>query len=61
MEFEAVFKIAIGAIISLVIASYASMSKDVTSNKVRIDNLDNSVKRTENMVRDIHNYLLRKN
>lgn len=60
MEFEAVFKIAIGAIISLVIASYASMSKDVTSNKVRIDNLDNSVKRTENMVRDIHSYLLRK-
>lgn len=60
MEFEAVFKITIGAIISLVIASYASMSKDVTSNKVRIDNLDNSVKRTENMVRDIHSYLLRK-
>lgn len=60
MEFEAVFKITIGAIISLVIASYASMSKDVTSNKVRIDNLDNSVKRTEGMVRDIHSYLLRK-
>lgn len=60
MEFEAIFKLTIGAIISLVIASYASMSKDVTSNKVRIDNLDNSVKRTENMVRDIHSYLLRK-
>ena len=60
MEFEAVFKITVGAIISLVIASYASMSKDVTSNKVRIDNLDNSVRKTETMVRDIHNYLLRK-
>ena len=60
MEFEAVFKIIVGAVISLVIASYASMSKDVTSNKVKIDGLENSVKRTEKMVNDLHWHLLRK-
>lgn len=60
MEFDVIFKIVVGAVISLVIASFASMTKDVTSNKVRIDNLDNSVKRTEKMVNDIHSYLLRR-
>tara|TARA_Y100000401_G_scaffold87074_1_gene72472 strand:+ start:1801 stop:1989 length:189 start_codon:yes stop_codon:yes gene_type:complete len=60
MEFDVVFKFAMGAIISLVIASFASMTKDVTANRVRIDNLDNSVKRTERMVNDIHSYLLRR-
>ena len=59
MEFEAIFKIAVGAIISLVIASFASMSKDVTTNKVRIDGLEKSVKRTEKMVNDLHWHLLR--
>ena len=60
MEFDVVFKFVMGAIISLVIASFASMTKDVTANRVRIDNLDNSVKRTERMVNDIHSYLLRR-
>ena len=60
MEFDVVFKFVMGAIISLVIASFASMTKDVTANRVRIDNLDNSVKRTEKMVNDIHSYLLRR-
>ena len=60
MEFDVIFKVIVGAVISLVIASFASMTKDVTSNKVRIDNLDNSVKRTEKMVNDIHSYLLRR-
>ena len=60
IEFDAIFKVVIAAVISLVIASFASMTKDVTSNKVRIDNLDNSVKRTEKMVNDIHSYLLRR-
>ena len=60
MEFDVIFKIIVGAVISLVIASFASMTKDVTSNRVRIDNLDNSVKRTEKMVNDIHSYLLRR-
>ena len=60
MEFDVIFKIVVGAVISLVIASFASMTKDVTSNRVRIDNLDNSVKRTEKMVNDIHSYLLRR-
>lgn len=59
MEFEAIFKIVIGAIISLVIASFASMSEDVTTNKVRIDGLEKSVKRTEKMVNDLHWHLLR--
>ena len=59
MQFEAIFKIAVGTIISLVIASYASMSKDVTTNKVRIDGLEKSVKRTEKMVNDLHWHLLR--
>ena len=60
IEFDAIFKVVIAAVISLVIASFASMTKDVTSNKVRIDNLDNSVKRTEKMVNDIYSYLLRR-
>ena len=60
MEFDAIFKVVIGAIISLVVVSFASMTKDVTANKVRIDNLDNSIKRTEKMVNDIHGYLLRR-
>jgi hypothetical protein len=59
MEFEAVFKVVVGAIISLVIASFASMSKDVTANKVKIDGLQNSVKRTEKMVDDIHWHFIR--
>ena len=59
MEFEAVFKLVIGAVISLAIAGFASMSKDVTANKVKIDGLQNSVNRTERMVNDIHSYLLR--
>ncbi len=60
MEFEAIFKIVVAAIIGLVISSFGSMSKDVTSNKVKIESLDNSIKRTEKMVNDIHGYLLRK-
>tara|TARA_Y100000004_G_scaffold68047_3_gene76329 strand:- start:2310 stop:2495 length:186 start_codon:yes stop_codon:yes gene_type:complete len=59
VQFEAIFKIAVGTVISLVIASYASMSKDVTTNKVRIDGLEKSVKRTEKMVNDLHWHLLR--
>lgn len=59
MEFEAVFKIIIGAIISLVIAGFASMTKDVTANKVKIDGLQHSVKRTEKMVDDIHWHFIR--
>ena len=60
MQFEAIFKIIVAAIIGLVISSFGSMSKDVTSNKVKIESLDNSIKRTERMVNDIHGYLLRK-
>ena len=60
MQFEAIFKIVVAAIIGLVISSFGSMSKDVTSNKVKIESLDNSIKRTEKMVNDIHGYLLRK-
>tara|TARA_R100001510_G_C7630984_1_gene189842 strand:- start:515 stop:703 length:189 start_codon:yes stop_codon:yes gene_type:complete len=59
MEFEAVFKIVVGAIISLVIAGFASMSENVTANKVKIDGLQNSVKRTEKMVNDIHWHFIR--
>ena len=60
MQFEAIFKIVVAAIIGLVISSFGSMSTDVTSNKVKIESLDNSIKRTERMVNDIHGYLLRK-
>lgn len=60
MEFESIFKIVIAAIIGLVISSFVSMSEDVISNKAKIESLDNSIKRTEKMVNDIHGYLLRK-
>jgi len=59
VEFEAVFKVIIGAMISLVIAGFASMTKDVTANKVKIDGLQHSVKRTEKMVDDIHWHFIR--
>lgn len=59
MEFESIFKIIVGAVISLVIAAFASMTKEVTSNKVRIDGLQNSIMRTEKMVDDIHWHFIR--
>lgn len=59
MDFEAVFKVVVGAIISLTIAAFASMTKDVTANKVKIDGLQNSIKRTEKMVDDIHWHFIR--
>ena len=60
MDFAVVLKFAIGALISLGIASFASMSSDVTTNKVRIDNLQDSVKRTEKMVHDLHWHILKR-
>ena len=59
MEFEHVFKVVVGAVVSLAIAGFASMTKDVTANKVKIDGLQNSVKRTEKMVDDIHWHFIR--
>lgn len=59
MDYEAVFKVVIGAIISLTIAAFASMTKDVTANKVKIDGLQDSIKRTEKMVDDIHWHFIR--
>lgn len=59
MQFDSIFKIVVAAVIGLVISSFGSMSETVTSNKVKIESLDNSIKRTEKMVYDIHNYLLR--
>lgn len=59
MEFEHVFKVVVGAVISLAIAGFASMTKDVTSNKVKIDGLQQSIQRTEKMVDDIHWHFIR--
>ena len=59
MEFDAIFRIIVGGIIGLIIASFSGMSEDVTRNKVKIDNLELSMKKTEKMVYDIHKYLLR--
>lgn len=59
MEFEHVFKVVMGAVISLAIAGFASMTKDVTANKVKIDGLQHSIQRTEKMVDDIHWHFIR--
>lgn len=59
MQFESIFKIIVGAAISMAIAGFASMTKDVTSNKVKIDGLQDSIKRTEKMVQDIHWHFIR--
>ena len=59
MEFDVVLKFAIGALISLGIASFASMSSDVTTNKVRIDNLDGNMKRMGKKIDEIHWFLLK--
>lgn len=47
MEFEHVFKVVVGAVVSLAIAGFASMTKDVTANRVKIDGLQHSIQRTE--------------
>ena len=59
MDFDVVLKFAIGALISLGIASFASMSSDVTTNKVRIDNLDGNMKRMGKKIDEIHWFLLK--
>lgn len=59
MEFEHLFKVIIGSVVGLVIAAFASMTETVTENKVKIDGLQNSVKRTEKMVNDLHWHLLK--
>ena len=59
MTFEAIFKLVVGASISMVIASFATMKENVVSNKVKIENLDNGMKTMSKKVDEIHWFLLK--
>ena len=59
MSFEAIFKLVVGAAISMVIASFATMKENVVSNKVRIENLDGNMKRMGKKIDEIHWFLLK--
>lgn len=59
MNFEAVFKVVVGAVISMVIASYSMMRDSVISNKVKIENVDNSMKSMGKKIDQIHWFLLK--
>lgn len=59
MQFESIFKIIIGAIVSAVIAAFGYMNKGVTENKVKIENINENVNKMSKKVEEIHWFLLR--
>ena len=59
MNFEAVFKIIVGAVISMVVASYSVMKDSVVSNKVKIENLDTNMNKMGRKIDEIHWFLLK--
>tara|TARA_B100000424_G_scaffold268345_1_gene262947 strand:- start:2001 stop:2189 length:189 start_codon:yes stop_codon:yes gene_type:complete len=59
MNFEAVFKIIVGAVISMVVASYSMMKDSVVSNKVKIENLDTNMNKMGRKIDEIHWFLLK--
>ena len=59
MNFEAVFKSIVGAVISMVVASYSVMKDSVVSNKVKIENLDTNMNKMGRKIDEIHWFLLK--
>lgn len=59
MEASALIKIIITAVIGITIASYSTMSKDVTTNKVRIDRVEKGLDKMGKQINDLHWNLIR--
>lgn len=59
MEFEHIFKIIVGSLIALVVTGYSSMTKDVSTNKVEINNIKNTIIKMDKKVEEIHWFLLK--
>ena len=59
MDVGSFIKIVITAVIGITIASYSSMSEDVTINKVRIDKVENTIEKIGKQIDDLHWNLIR--
>ena len=54
MEAGGLVKIIITALIGITIASYSTMSKDVTANKVKIDRMEKNFDKKGKQISEIH-------
>ena len=59
MEAGGLVKIIITALIGITIASYSTMSKDVTANKVKIDRVEKNFDKMGKQISEIHWYFIR--
>lgn len=59
MDAGSFIKIIITAVIGITIASYSSMSEDVTINKVRIDKVEGLLNKMSKQIEDIHWHFIR--
>ncbi len=59
MEAGGLVKIIITALIGITIASYSTMSKDVTANKVKIDRVEKNFDKMGKQINDIHWHFIR--
>ena len=59
MEAGGLVKIIITALIGITIASYSTMSKDVTANKVKIDRMEKNFDKMGKQIDQIHWHFIR--
>ena len=59
MEAGGLVKIIITALIGITIASYSTMSKDVTANKVKIDRMEKNFDKKGKQISEIHWHFIR--
>lgn len=59
MEAGGLVKIIITALIGITIASYSTMSKDVTANKVKIDRMEKNFDKMGKQISEIHWHFIR--
>ena len=59
MDANSFIKVILTAVIGITLASYSSMSDDVTINKVRIDKVEKSIDKMGKQMDDIHWHFIR--
>ena len=59
MEAGGLIKVIITALIGITIASYSTMSKDVTANKVKIDRVEKNFDKMGKQIDQIHWHFIR--
>jgi hypothetical protein len=59
MDANSFIKVILTAVIGITLASYSSMSDDVTINKVRIDKVENTIEKIGKQIDDLHWNLIR--